>query len=71
MTARLSIVRAFPNSNWGDLHFPNNEPVDWHLDVVYLRYMWEYGEDTILETAFYELFAESITFPDLPKWLQE
>ena len=45
MTTRLSIVQAL---------LPNKELVDWHLDLAFLMYLWELGEDTILETAFYE-----------------
>jgi hypothetical protein len=33
--------------------------------------LWEAGEDTVLETVFYEIFDKSIKFPHLPKWMQE
>ena len=56
MTTRLSIVRKLPKRHWGEWHFPDQEPVDWHLDLAFLRRMWDLGQDTILETAFYEPF---------------
>jgi hypothetical protein len=71
MTIRLSLVRALPNKHWGELHFPQREPLDWHLDLAYLLYLWEVGEDTILETTFYELFDKSIKFPHLPHYMLE
>jgi hypothetical protein len=54
MTTRLSIVSEFPKRGWGDLQFPVEKPVNWYFNVVFLRRMWELGQDTILETAFYE-----------------
>lgn len=53
MTTRLSIVQAL---------LPNRELVDWHLDLAFLMYLWELGEDTVLETGFYELFKSEGRF---------
>ncbi len=70
MTIRISIVRALPNRHWGELHFPSSEPLDWRLDLAFLLHLWEIGEDTILETAFYEPFNKSVKFPHLPLFMQ-
>ena len=71
MTTRISLVRALPNKLWGELHFPSRKPRDWHLDLAFLLYMWEMGEDTILETTFYEIFDKGIKFPHLPLYMLE
>lgn len=60
MTTRLCIVRELPKRSWGDLRFPDEKPVNWYFDVAFLRRMWELGQDTILETAFYEPFEKPI-----------
>jgi hypothetical protein len=60
MTTRLSIFRELPKIGWGDLEFPDQKPVNWYLHVAFLRRMWELGQDTILETAFYEPFEKPI-----------
>jgi len=62
MTARLSIVRALPNSHW------DNEPLNWHLDIAFLLYLWELGKDTIPETAFYKPFKPESSFDKLNSW---
>ena len=62
MSIRISIVKAMPYVHWGESHFAMGEPVDWRLDLAYLLYLWEGGEDTILETAFYELFDQGMKF---------
>jgi hypothetical protein len=46
MTVKLSILHELPL------------PADWQLDVLYLQYLWESDEDTILETEFYEPFPK-------------
>jgi len=71
MTTRLSIVRELPKRGWGDLQFPDEKPANWYFEVAFMRRMWELGQDTILETAFYETFNKSIEFPHLPRWMQE
>jgi hypothetical protein len=53
MTTRLSIVRAL---------LPNKDLADWHLDLAFLMYLWELGEDTVLETGFYEPFKSESPF---------
>ena len=58
MTIKLSIVQALPKRHANEFHFPSEEVVDWHLDLVYLRRLWEWGQDTILETAFIEIFEQ-------------
>ena len=60
MTVRISIVKAMPSLHLEKHYFPIGEPVDWRLDLAYLLYLWEWGEDTILETAFYELFDKNM-----------
>jgi hypothetical protein len=54
MTTRISLVKALPTLHWGELQFLKSEPVDWLLDLTFLRILWETGEDTVLETACYE-----------------
>jgi hypothetical protein len=49
MTTRLSIVRAL---------LPNKDLADWHLDLAFLMYLWELGE----ETGFYEPFKSESPF---------
>ena len=71
MTLKLSLVRALPNKHWGESHFPQKVPLDWHLDLAFLQYLWERGEETMLETAFYELFDKGIKFPHLPRFMLE
>jgi len=71
MTIRLSLVRALPKRHWGELHFPHRVPLDWNLDLAFLQYLWELGEQTVLETAFYEVFDKSMKFPHLPLFMQE
>lgn len=58
MTTRVSIVHELPKRGWGDLQLPDEKPVNWYLNVAFLRRMWELGQDTILETAFYEPFVK-------------
>ncbi len=58
MTTRISLVKALPTLHWGELQFLKSEPVDWNLDLAFLRLLWEWGEDTILETAAYEPFTK-------------
>ena len=60
MTIKISITKALPKTHRGVLHFPNTELEGWHLDLAYLLYLWELGQDTILETAFYEPFEKRI-----------
>jgi hypothetical protein len=71
MTKRFSIVHDLPKSRWGASHMPNKVPVGWKGTLKTIRMMWEAGEDTILETAFYELFDKSIKFPHLPRFMQK
>jgi hypothetical protein len=59
MTIRISLVRALPNRHWVELNILQVVPLDWHLDLAFLKYLWELGEVTILETAFYEPFEKS------------
>ena len=59
MTTRLSIVHELPNNHLGVPLDPHQDVPGWYFDVVFLRRMWELGQDTILETAFYEPFAKS------------
>ena len=58
MTTRLSIVHELPNHRWGMSPHPNEAVPCWFLNVAFLRRMWELGQDTILETAFYEPFEK-------------
>jgi hypothetical protein len=58
MTTRISIVRELPMSHWEESHFSNEEPANWHTEVAFLRRLWQLGEDTIMETAFYEPFQK-------------
>ena len=58
MTTRISIVRELRKSHWEESHFPNEEPAGWRTQVAFLRRLWELGEETILETAFYEPFEK-------------
>jgi hypothetical protein len=58
MTFRISIVHDLPKSRWGASHMPNKQPIGWKENLKFLRLMWEEGEDTILETAFYEPFEK-------------
>jgi hypothetical protein len=60
MTTRLSIVSELPRRGWGDLQFPDEKPVNWYFHVAFLRRMWELGQDTILETPFYEPFEKPV-----------
>jgi len=62
VTVRISLVKALPNLHWA------KEPLDWHLDLAFLKYLWEHGEDTILETAFYEPFKPEGPFDKLKSW---
>jgi len=57
MTTRISIVRELPMSHREETHFPE-EPTNWHMQVAFLRRLWELGEDTVIETAFYEPFQK-------------
>jgi len=50
---------------------PNKIPVGWKDTVKTMRFLWEAGNDTILETVFDELFDKSIKFSHLPRWMQE
>jgi hypothetical protein len=70
MTTRISLVKALPTLHWGELQFLKSEPVDWHLDLAFLLYLWEIGEETILETAFYEPFNKSVRAPHLPLFMR-
>ena len=58
MTTRISIVRELPMSRWEEAHFPNEEPTSWQTQVAFLRRLWELGEDTVVETGFYEPFQK-------------
>ena len=58
MTTRISIVRELPMSHWEESHSSNEEPANWHTEVAFLRRLWQLGEDTIMETAFYEPFQK-------------
>lgn len=58
MTTRISIVRELPMSHWEEAHFPNEEPTSWQTQVAFLRRLWELGEDTVIETGFYEPFQK-------------
>ena len=60
MTIKISIAKALPTTHWREFHFPDTEPEGWRLDLTYLLYLWEIGQDTILETAFYEPFEKRI-----------
>jgi hypothetical protein len=58
VTTRLSIVHELP-SYYSEMPLDPNEDIpSWYFDVVFLRRMWELGQDTILETAFYEPFEK-------------
>jgi len=59
MTTRISIIRELPMRRWEESHFPE-EPANWHTQVAFLRRLWELGEDTIIETAFYEPFQKPV-----------
>jgi len=71
MTTRFSIVRELKKSRWGSSHMPNKIPDGWNSTLKTLRFLWERGDDTVLETAFYEPFDKSIKFPHLPRFMQE
>ena len=58
MTVRISIVHELPKSRWGAGHMPNKQPVSWKSDLKFLRQMWDHGEETELETAFFEYFEK-------------
>ncbi len=60
MTTRISIVRELPIRGGEELQFPNEAPARWHTDLAFLRRLWELGEDTIVETAFYEPFQKPV-----------
>jgi hypothetical protein len=59
VTTRLSIVHELASNHSGVSLDPNGGIPGWYLDVAFLRRMWELGQDTILETAFYEPFEKS------------
>jgi hypothetical protein len=58
VTTRLSIVHELAGNHPGVSLDPNGGIPGWYLDVAFLRRMWELGQDTILETAFYEPFKK-------------
>jgi hypothetical protein len=45
---------------------PNKIPVGWENILKTMRFFWDAGEDTVLETVFYELFDKNAKFPHLP-----
>lgn len=70
MAAHFSIVREFPKSRWGASHFPNKIPAGWKDLVRTLGALWEHGDQTSLESVWFEYFDQR-KFPQLPKWMQE
>jgi hypothetical protein len=60
MTTRLSLTHKLPDNRWRVPRDPDGDFPGWSRDVAFLRRMWELGQDTILETAFYEPFVKPV-----------
>lgn len=52
MTTGFSLIYS---RNHGEESYLEEPPSDWPIILDYLRRLWSIGEDTILETEFYEL----------------
>src|SRR6478672_11385984 len=57
MTVRFSL-RFDLNSNYRFESFVEEPPRDWPVILDYLRRLWLIGENTILESEFFEPFQE-------------
>ena len=68
MTTRLCIVRELPNNRWAMPRYPDGDYPGWSRDVAFLRTMWQLGQDTILETAFYEPFQKPVNKLSVFDW---
>jgi len=68
MTIRFSIVDEQPPSRLGKSRMHTQIPATWKDDVVTMRMLWEAGQDTLLETAFFEYFPGKKP-PRWPDWL--
>jgi hypothetical protein len=55
MTTRFSLIYDLKQSPWAESYL-EKPPADWNIILDYLRRLWLIGEDTILETEFYEPF---------------
>ena len=53
MATRFSIANEL-KTRWAPSHLPNRRIERWPALLGYLRDLWLVGEETILETAFYE-----------------
>ena len=53
VTSRFSLIYDLKRSRWAETHL-EEPPADWQIILDYLRLLWQLGEDTILETEFYE-----------------
>lgn len=54
---KISIVDELPPSRWGQFHMPNKTVPTWKGYLRFMRAMWDLGETTELETAFFEYFS--------------
>jgi hypothetical protein len=59
MTTRFSLINGMKKGRWGESYL--EEPLqDWPIILDYLRRLWRIGEDTVLETEFYEPFEKPV-----------